>query len=196
MPLLFRFELFDLKVAAESVGLPREKWLYRVACQRGKSRETKRVDYTGKVACPLPSCPFFKICTTQFFPPFHFSRCTGRMCVYVYACQGQDPVEENEGKNCSSSHRQRLLFLHDSWNTFTHVRYEAPSQEPFPKPTNLVFKIVFKFMRGTIPLLPTESLSVIGGTGARCLFAQLVVQTILLSPPSPVDICFFDLSTT
>lgn len=39
-----------------------------------------------------------------------FSRCTGRMCVYVYACQGQDPVEENEGKNCSSSHRQRLLF--------------------------------------------------------------------------------------
>lgn len=88
------------------------------------------------------------------------------------------------------------FFLDDSWNTFTHVRYEAPSQEPFPKPTNLVFKIVFKFMRGTIPLLPTESLSVIGGTGARCLFAQLVVQTILLSPPSPVDICFFDLSTT
>lgn len=65
-----------------------------------------------------------------------------------------------------------------------------------PKPTNLVFKIVFKFMRGTIPapLLPTESLSVIGGTGARCLFAQLVVQTILLSPPPlflpPVDIAF------
>lgn len=80
MPLLFRFELFDLKVAAESVGLPREKWLYRVACQRGKSRETKRVDYTGKVACPLLSCPFFKICTTQFFPPF---RAVREGCVYT-----------------------------------------------------------------------------------------------------------------
>lgn len=91
-----------------------------------------------------------------------------------------------------SSHRERLFSLDDSWNTFTHVHYSLS----LPKPTNLVFKIVFKFMRGTIPapLLPTESLSVIGGTGARCLFAQLVVQTILLSPPPlflpPVDIAF------
>lgn len=131
MPLLFRFELFDLKVAAESVGLPREKWLYRVACQRGKSRETKRADYTGRVAFPPLSCPFFEICTTQFFQLPTFRARTRRTCIYVCVCQGQDPGL----KRTRGMEKGKFFFLDDS-------RLRSSLAGP-PKPTDLVFKIVF-----------------------------------------------------
>ena len=171
--------------------------LSRGVPKREKPRnEARSADYTGKVAVPPPLLSFF----LKYAPPTFSTSSTfraareGCVCVYMYACQGQDPIEENEGKKFPPLPRiENACFLSMIHRTRLPMFITNLS---LPKPTNLVFKIVFKFMRGTIPapLLPTESLSVIGGTGARCLFAQLVVQTILLSPPPlflpPVDIAF------
>lgn len=208
MPLLFRFELFDLKVAAESVGLPREKWLYRVACQRGKSRETKRADYTGKVACPLPlSCPFFKICTTQFFqlPTFpHFS--VYKKDVYTCKCVSRPGSSWRErGKKIfflrPFSHRERLFSLDDSWNTFARVHYEALSRDLPSLNQRISYSKSFSNLCAVqypAPLLPTESLSVIGGTGARLFVCPACRSNDSFVSTSPflVETLLFGLSTT
>lgn len=106
--------------------------LSRGVPKREKPRnEARSADYTGKVAVPPPLLSFF----LKYAPPTFSTSSTFRaarercVCVCVYACQGQDPVEENEGKKISSpsSHRERLFSLDDSWNTFTHVHYEPLS---------------------------------------------------------------------
>ena len=120
MPLLFRFELFDLKVEGRKRRFAKGKMaLSRGVPKREKPRnEARSADYTGKVAVPPPLLSFF----LKYAPPTFSTSSTFRaarercVCVCVYACQGQDPVEENEGKKISSpsSHRERLFSLDDS----------------------------------------------------------------------------------
>lgn len=75
--------------------------LSRGVPKREKPRnEARSADYTGKVAVPPPLLSFF----LKYAPPTFSTSSTFRaarercVCVCVYACQGQDPVEENEGK--------------------------------------------------------------------------------------------------
>ena len=103
MPLLFRFELFDLKVEGRKRRFAKGKMaLSRGVPKREKPRnEARSADYTGKVAVPPPLLSFF----LKYAPPTFSTSSTfraareGCVCVYMYACQGQDPVEENEKKN-------------------------------------------------------------------------------------------------
>lgn len=160
-----------------------------MALSRGvPKREKPRNEASGlhwQSGIPPPSCPFFKICTTQFFQLPTFRARTRR---YMCVCQGQDPGL----KRTRRMEKGKFFFLDDSWNTFAKL-----SLAGHPKTNgSRIQNRFFKFMRGIIPLLPTESLSVIGGTGARCLFAQLVVQAILLSLPLSSSSSWTLLSTT
>lgn len=133
MPLLFRFELFDLKVAAESVGFAKGK----MALSRGvPKREKPRNEASGlhwQSGIPPLSCPFFEICTTQFLQLPTFRARTRRTCIYVCVCQGQDP-----GLKRTRGMEKGKFFFSMIHGTRLRSSLAGP-----PKPTDLVFKIVF-----------------------------------------------------
>lgn len=179
--------------------------LSRGVPKREKPRnEARSADYTGKVAVPPPLLSFF----LKYAPPTFSTSSTFRaarercVCVCVYACQGQDPVEENEGKKISSpsSHRERLFSLDDSWNTFTHVHYE-PLSLPFPKTNESRIQNRFQiYARHNTCATPSHRIAVCYWRNWGSVFVRPACRSndSFVSPsplPPPGGHCFFGLST-
>lgn len=153
---------------------------------------------------PPPLLSFF----LKYAPPTFSTSSTfraareGCVCVYMYACQGQDPVEENEGKKISSpsSHRERLFSLDDSWNTFTHVHYE-PLSLPFPKTNESRIQNRFQiYARHNTCATPSHRIAVCYWRNWGSVFVRPACRSndSFVSPsplPPPGGHCFFGLST-